>query len=84
LLLLSAHHYSPVSLFSTTRSLSNVSILPAAWKKAYDTAVGSLFMPSVLVKSRISKQLSILRNPFTMTIAGASAAIFFGSMLIAP
>jgi hypothetical protein len=47
-------------------------------------AVGSLFMPSVLAKSRIAEHYTILRNPFTMTVAGGSAAILLGSMVIAP
>ena len=51
---------------------------------AHHLAVGSLFMPSILVKSRLAKQFSILRNPFTMTIAGASLAILLGSMVIVP
>ena len=77
------------SLFSGIALLNHSKLVECEYLKhrlggADHSAVGSLFMPSVLVRSRISKQLSILRNPFTMTIAGASAAILFGSMLIAP
>lgn len=43
-------------------------------------AVGNLFMPSVLVSSRIPDSLNVLRNPFSMTVAGGSAAILLGSV----
>jgi hypothetical protein len=52
--------------------------------KADLVAVGSLFIPSVLRDSGLANRLVVLRNPFTLTIAGASAAILLGSMVIPP
>jgi hypothetical protein len=47
-------------------------------------AVGSLFLPSMLSTSRLAKNFEILRNPFTITAAGGSAAILIGSLVVPP
>lgn len=52
--------------------------------KLMSLAVGPLFIPSVLANSRLVKGLEILRNPFTLTVIGSSAAILAGSIVVPP
>jgi len=76
--------FSGVALLNHSKLVECKSTLCNVKPITHHVAVGSLFMPSTLVKSRLAKQFSILRNPFTMTIAGASIAILLGSILIVP